>query len=214
MDNDCEYRFIPLGGPDGSTCEERSAGEGGPAVLTGYTAIYNIRTAIRGPGGKVFYEQFEPGAFNEAIAGGEVIFLARNHDLNQVLSNTGSGSVTFSSDEHGLRFEATLPDTTLVRDTITDVRHGNLTGMSVGMPTDSIVDTWDYPNRTIHKAGLREFSVVTIPAEGTTSVSARSLEGAQRAHEQYLKETNRYRLPQLRLALLKNQLKQKHYGYK
>lgn len=143
--------------------------------LVGYGAKYGIETDIGW-----FREKIKAGAFDEAIENDDVRAL-KNHDPNLLLGRTASGTLRLASNTVGLRFEIDMPDTTTGRDTVEEVRRGDLKGCSFSFTVAE--DKWTHyddgrpSERTIVKIGrLFDVGPVTFPAYESTSVGVRSLE--------------------------------------
>ncbi|MBX8942565.1 HK97 family phage prohead protease [Lysinibacillus sp. K60] len=164
--------------------QTRSQGDNESNVIEGYAAVFNSPTDIWG----MFTEIIAPGAFADAIASNDDIRALFNHDWNNVLGRTKSGTLRLSEDARGLKFEVDLPNTTLARDLSESLRRGDISQCSFGFVPTS--ETWDYepeiPVRTINTVELHEISVVSIPAYEDTEVSLRSKE-ANKSIEQRLK---------------------------
>lgn len=144
-------------------------GEQGESVIGGYAAVFNSPTEIGG----YFTEEIAPGAFARAIAENSDIRALFNHDWNNVLGRTKSGTLQLSEDERGLKFEVTLPNTSLGRDLKESMQRGDINQCSFGfIPTE---EQWDYnvepAKRTILEVELFEISVVSIPAYEDTEAS-------------------------------------------
>ncbi|MED4701619.1 HK97 family phage prohead protease [Lysinibacillus capsici] len=154
--------------------QTRSQGDSESNVIEGYAAVFNSPTNIWG----MFTEIIAPGAFADAIASNDDIRALFNHDWNNVLGRTKSGTLRLSEDARGLKFEVDLPNTTLARDLSESLRRGDISQCSFGFVPTS--ETWDYepeiPVRTINTVELHEISVVSIPAYEDTEVSLRSKE--------------------------------------
>jgi len=154
--------------------QTRSQGDSESNVIEGYAAVFNSPTDIWG----MFTEIIAPGAFADAIASNDDIRALFNHDWNNVLGRTKSGTLRLSEDVRGLKFEVDLPNTTLARDLSESLRRGDISQCSFGFVPTS--ETWDYepdiPVRTINTVELHEISVVSIPAYEDTEVSLRSKE--------------------------------------
>ena len=86
------------------------------------------------------------------------------HDKNNLLGNTKSGTLKLSSDSQGLKYEARLPD--FARDKKELIERGDLTGVSIGFFPEK--DKWNGTSRRIEKARLFEISLVDKPAHKTT----------------------------------------------
>ncbi|TDT94913.1 hypothetical protein DFO45_2671 [Azorhizobium sp. AG788] len=155
--------------------EVRAASTGRTAV--GYAAVFNSPTQI----GDWFIEEVAPGAFDDAVAGGDVRALF-DHNSARLLGRTTSGTLRLGQDAIGLAVEIDLPDTGDGRDVATLLERGDITGMSFGFMVTK--ETWDetgnIPKRTIQKVDLLEVSIVSFPAYADTSVALRSLEGRRK----------------------------------
>lgn len=154
---------------------ELRADDTGAKTLAGYAAKFNTPTGIA----DYFIEQIAPGAFSETIKGD--VRCLFNHQSDNVLGRTTSGTLRLWEDDVGLRFEVDLPDTTLGKDVGTLVERRDVNGMSFGFR--AVKQTWDDttepPSRTLEKVEISEISIVTFPAYPDTSVGLRSLEAAR-----------------------------------
>jgi len=138
-------------------------------VISGYASVFNSKTNI----GNFFEEVIAPGAFARSLSENGDIRALFNHDWNNVLGRTKSGTLRLEEDERGLKFEVELPNTTIARDLAESMRRGDINQCSFGFfPTE---ETWDYNSepavRTINEVELFEISVVSIPAYEDTEVS-------------------------------------------
>lgn len=178
----CEKQWSKdkAGAPDGS--ETRSfqgielrevEGDGGP-VISGYAAVFDKMSVDFGG----FRETIAPGAFTETLKSGNDVRSLVNHDSNQRLGRTSNGTVRISEDKRGLLFDIDPPNTTIGRDTVEDIRTGNLDGMSFMFRT--IDDKWETKDgselRTLLKVELLEGGPVAFPAYPDTTVALRSLD--------------------------------------
>lgn len=137
-------------------------------TLRGYAAVYNQPTTrqrdYRGT------ESISRGAF-DGLLEADVLAL-RDHDPTKILGRTASGTLTLSSDAHGLGFRLDLPDTELGRDTATLVARGDLRGMSFGAVVGAVERT---KGGVTHRSFKRlvDVSIVSVPAYEGTEVSLR-----------------------------------------
>lgn len=131
---------------------------------------------------KKFREKIQKGAFLSALARVEeenrCVDLLLEHDDRNLLASTSNGSLVLSEDEKGLKFEATLVDTTLGLDTYKMIRSNLIANMSFGFY--NAVDAWNKGEdgiyeRTIRDLDLVEVSIVKSPAYLASNVQARSL---------------------------------------
>lgn len=151
---------------------ELRADESGTKTLTGYAAVFHSPADIGG----YFTEQIAPGAFAETIKGD--VRCLFNHQSENVLGRTKSGTLRLWEDGKGLRFEVDLPDTVLGKDVGTLVKRGDVSGCSFNFRAtkQSWDDTVDPPLRTLEKLEIDEVSIVTFPAYSDTTVGIRSLD--------------------------------------
>jgi HK97 family phage prohead protease len=153
------------------------AGEG-EATIEGYAAVFNSKSEDMG-----FREIILPGAFDRALKEKHDVRALVNHDSNQILGRTKSGTLALSIDDHGLKAKITPPDTQVARDVLTSLRRGDLDGMSFAFIT--LTDDFRTQDgevvREISDLELVDVSVVAFPAYPATQVSARALEQAAAA---------------------------------
>ncbi|CAK1252006.1 HK97 family phage prohead protease [Fructobacillus fructosus] len=139
-------------------------------IISGYAVVFN--KASQNLGG--FVEYIEPNAF-DGVDMSDVVALY-DHDFANVLGRTSADTLKLTIDEQGLYFELNIPDTTVGRDVYTNIRAGNLQGMSFGFTVVS--DSWKNGSdgvaiRQVDSIGqLFEVSVVTMPAYQDTNVEA------------------------------------------
>ena len=144
--------------------------------IGGYASVYDAPShplTFRGiNGGKPFTERVARGAFDSSL--GSNISLLVGHDSRDLLANTKSGLLQLRSDQHGLAFEVTLPDTQRAKDVRQLVDAGVLSEMSFGFQV--IADSWVGNTRTLSQVALREVSIVENGAYPQTSAEARTLQ--------------------------------------
>jgi HK97 family phage prohead protease len=143
-------------------------------LFEGYASVFNSRSENLGG----FTEFVAPGAFTRSLKSRNDVKLLWNHDAGQVLGSTRAKTMTLVEDERGLKVSATLPNTSLGRDTAELIRTGIIDSMSFGF--NVIKDSWNAEGneRTLHSVRLFEVSVVAFPAYAATagSTSVRSVE--------------------------------------
>lgn len=160
----------------------------GTQVLTGYAAVYNRFSLPLREGGSAFREIIRPGAFDKILnrQRQDVVALL-NHDSNLILGRTSSGTLELSSDDKGLRYTVTPPDTQVGRDVLELVRRRDLRGSSFAFAVDeSKGASWSSDDqgavREIREVSLlADVSVVLTPAYPASSVAV-----AQRSYEAWL----------------------------
>ncbi|WP_297842906.1 HK97 family phage prohead protease [uncultured Roseibium sp.] len=174
--------------------------------VSGYAAVFNERADIGG----MFVEVIEPGAFTDAIARDDVVFLI-NHD-GLPLARTRSGTLTLEEDERGLRMETTLdPEDPDVKAIVGKMKRGDLDKMSFAFwpEIQEWDDAQDPPVRTIKQAQLYDVSIVTTPAYEGTEIALRSLEG----HRKQTQRQDNFSAARKRLRMKQNlELKARENG--
>lgn len=98
-----------------------------------------------------------------------------DHNFANVLGRVDSGTLKLNVDDHGLHFVLDIPDTTLGHDVYTNIKNGNLKGLSFRFTIANGGEAWKQingqPTRVISKiATMREISLVSVPAYDDTSV--------------------------------------------
>lgn len=168
----------------------RSSDDNGMTV-EGYAMLYD-QPSVPMP----FVEYIDRGALDNVDL--SKVLLLYGHDLNSVLARSDAENLQLRADDKGLWFRATLPDTTLGRDTYTNVANGNLKGCSVGFKIGD--DKWLQGNdgKVIHHIRsfdqLIEISITPIPAYTETSVDV------QRSLEAFMKGENKVKIDYDKLA--------------
>lgn len=160
--------------------EVREGRGGEPTMLGGYAAVFGQETVIS-QDGKQWRERIAPTAFDDVLERADVI-AAVNHDSKMVLGRARAGTLKLSVDRIGLRYDVKLPNTSLGRDTIENVRNGNYAGSSFkfeasrgGLRLEKPSRGLDLPLIVIERVDdLLDVGPVTRPAYGGTSVSVRS----------------------------------------
>ena len=162
------------------TIERRTASEGvelreegDTLTAIGYAATFNSLSQNLGG----FVERVAPATFRSTLQQADVRALF-NHEADHLLGRTSTGTLRLSEDDHGLRYEVDLPNTTLGRDVAELLRRGDISGSSFGFRT--ISDEWTesddgYPLRTLTEVALRDVGPVVFPAYTSTEASLRSL---------------------------------------
>jgi HK97 family phage prohead protease len=166
---------------DGGVAVETRAD--GRTVLSGYAVRYNTTSVDLGG----FRETILPGAFDKVLnrqRGRRDVVALFNHDANQLLGRTSSGTLELSSDDKGLRYSVVLPNTELGRTISELTARGDLRGSSFAFTVEQKGHSWapgedGVPRRSIREvSGLFDVSVVTHPAYSSSSaaVARRSME--------------------------------------
>lgn len=154
----------------------------GKSHLVGYAARFNRESLDLGG----FVERIKPGAFTEALKNSDVRAL-KNHDPNLLLGRASAKTLALTENSRGLKFDVKLPDTTVGRDTATEVDRGDITGCSFSFMVAEDEWTEDKDGRQVRTiVSVRElFDVgpVTFPAYPDTTVAARHLAAISKGFE-------------------------------
>ena len=118
----------------GHKVEFRANKDGGNGVAVGYGAVFNSLSENLGG----FREIIAPGAFDDVLNDDTRALI--NHDANQVLGRTKSGTLRLSVDDTGLRYEVDLPDTSYARDLSVLMERGDVDQSSFGFMVET--DSW------------------------------------------------------------------------
>lgn len=161
--------------------ELRAESQGDEMSIIGYAALFN--TTSRNLGG--FVERVAPGAFTRSLKDNADVKVTFNHDPNQVLGRTKSGTATVEQDERGLKFRCQLdPTNTMHRNLHASVKRGDIDECSFAFRAPKDGQTWeenaDGDNdimavRTLTDVDLVDVSAVTYPAYFGTKVDARAI---------------------------------------
>ena len=157
--------------------EVRAADEGKESrSIEGYAALYSEPTEIWPD----FWEQIEPGAFDEAdLTDVRCLF---NHGASAIVGRSKSGTLTLTLDDKGLKYRCDVANTTAGNDLLESVRRGDIDQSSFAFRVREAEWVENYNDqegvwlRKITKIEIvRDVSPVTYPAYEGTSVDARSL---------------------------------------
>ena len=143
-------------------------------TFSGYAAVFNQDSEPL-----PFTERILPGAFGRSLRSRNNVRMYMNHDSSMLLATTRAKTLRLAEDEHGLRVEADLPDTSVGRDLSVLMRRGDVDSMSFGFTVPKGGDRWseDGMTRELKQVRLFEVSVVTgFPAYTGTSAQVRSLD--------------------------------------
>jgi HK97 family phage prohead protease len=118
-----------------------------------------------------YREKISPGAF-QGVLDSDVRALL-NHDPNEVLGRTKSGTLRLFDEPKGLRFELDLPDSPLGQNMRSAVSRGDLDGASFRFEVGD--EAWDKDVRTVKTVKrLHDVTLATYPAYPSASVELRT----------------------------------------
>lgn len=199
--NEREYRDIDLGGMELRTLED------GQMVVEGYATKWN-EYLLWDDGEYRLFERFDPHAFDKCDLSD--IIMQLNHE-GRVYARGGNRTLTVTPDGTGLKMAAYLGGTQEGRKIFEEIQGGYLTKMSHGFRKGAekreVVENFDEKRIDIHRTILEvakeyDVSVVSLPANDATEISARSLsEGviAEVKQERLAEEARRRTIEQIKL---------------
>ena len=178
-----EYRTVTMGQLIIETDEEDDDEDEMPMRFRGYAAVFDSPSEPL-----PFVESIAPGAFKRSLASGREVRMFLNHNTDQVLGSTRSGTLVLKEDERGLWVENDLPPTSVGRDLSILMQRGDVHSMSFGFSIPRGGDSWseDGQSRELREVILHEVSVVTgFPAyPATIGASVRNVDDEQSEDEQ------------------------------
>jgi HK97 family phage prohead protease len=149
----------------------RAASTGEGRTISGTAAVYNAKSLDLGG----FREVILPGAFTKTLSEGGTKKAYWNHNSDQVLGSTKSGTLRLSEREEGLHFEIDPP--AWADHHLESIKRGDVDQMSFGFRT--VKDSWEHKDgevvRLLHEVQLFEISPVAMPAYPQTDAQARSI---------------------------------------
>jgi len=173
----------------------RAFEENGERYLEGYASVFEQRSKPIFENNRLFYEVIGRSAFDEALQREDLnVVLTFNHQRDKVIARTKSGTLQLSTDEIGLRFRATVPNTTLGNDIYELVSRGDLFENSFAFIVRKGDDEWTTDEqgnniRTINRiTKLYDVSVVVDGAYTNTDVFARDEDETEEQQEEKSEE--------------------------
>lgn len=158
----CEKRYINIK----KGVEIRAEEKDGERFVNGFIP-YNKRSVDMGWDAKLF-EILSPGCFNKTLADKTEVKAFHNHNDDEVLGNTKSGTLELTDTEKGLEIRCKFPNTTYANDLYEVIKRGDCTTMSFGMivvKEEFARETDEEVVRYIKEAALDEVSFgVAYPA--------------------------------------------------
>lgn len=177
----------------GSVELRMTEGQEWPEEVAGVAAVVNQRTDLYG-----FEEEIAPGAFDEALTGDVDIRALFNHDSNQILGRTKSGTAKVWVDEGGNLAYTFTPDkeNPVHVSVVRSIQRGDITQSSFAFTVQGSEwldsDKYGYMNvRRITKIKrLYDVSPVTYPAYQGTTVGSRDMDAIKAERDALIADRN------------------------
>lgn len=166
--------------------------ESGEQFIKGYGAVFNQRSRLIRENGKTFYEIILPGAFDKILKTTPNVIANVGHDDNKMLGRTRSGTLTLSVDEIGLHYKISVPNTALGRDTMEQIKRGDLDESSFKYGTLKNDISWGRAEDGIairyvkNISALWDVAIVRNGAFPNTDVALRQLAEFENSKENYI----------------------------
>lgn len=166
LKNDAEVRSMEL-----LNC--RALDEAESYIVEGYAARYEPYPLFRDESGDI-YEQFSKENFEKADKSD--IIMQYDHQ-GRVYARTSNGSLEVTPDDEGLHIKADLGRTESARQLYEEIKAGMVNKMSWRFSIPSDAYQYDKKTKTITYSRIGKIydvSAVSIPANDSTSISARN----------------------------------------
>lgn len=172
--NEREYRDINLGNMETRTLED------GQMVVEGYATTWD-EYLLWDDGDYRLFEKFDPAAFNSTDLSDVIMQL--NHE-GRVYARGSNKTLAIGPDEKGLHMAGYLGGTEEGRKIYEEIKGGYLTKMSHGFRVKKdkreVIEDRENGRIDVHRTILEvakeyDVSVVSLPANEATSISARNL---------------------------------------
>jgi HK97 family phage prohead protease len=129
-------------------------------TVHGYAAVYNVLSEDLGG----YKERIAPGAFSGVLDADVRALL--NHNPDEVLGRTRSGTLRLFDEAKGLRFELDLPDSPLGENMRSAISRGDIDGASFRFDVGQ--EAWDGDIRTVKTVkALHDVTVATVRVSGS-----------------------------------------------
>lgn len=162
--------------------------DGKPPRLTGYAIVFDTASLpLYSDENETIREVIAPEAVTRELLDRSDIVMTMFHDNSLILARSaaGKGTLSYSIDEHGVKFDFEPPETEDGKKAVELVKRGDIAGCSFAFSTDycdrqsverstAMQDGKRITTYTVRKIkGLYDFTLTPHPAYPATSVEAR-----------------------------------------
>lgn len=208
--------------PSGLRLREAGEGEEQSRVITGYAIMFNTPSEpLWSDETSEAREVIDPAAISEELLRGQDIKMTMFHDRQLILarSNKGEGTLSYSVDEKGVKFEFEAPNTADGDKAVELVKRGDISGCSFAYSTyyydsdfverqskvaDNGVNNITYRVKAITK--IYDFTLAADPYYPDTSVETRELADGLRGIEEAPKREEEKKREQEKEKKIKSQI--------
>jgi len=121
-------------------------------------------------------ERIKRGAFSQSLESGRDVMMLWNHELKYIFGRTKRGTLEISSEDDGIHFRNTPPESGWAKDLLPSIKRGDYSNMSFSFKDDvkprMTLEDGKYV-RNVSQATLYEISLVPYAVYETTSVGMR-----------------------------------------
>jgi uncharacterized protein len=167
--------------------------------IGGHAAVFNEWTTLYESASFLWRERLHANCFDRAIEDRHDVRALFNHEPNQILGRTTSGTLRLTTDARGLVDEIDPPssaDSPIAAHVLSAIRRGDVTGQSFAFrPTEIQTVERQEGQRVVYEETILDLTLydvgpVTYPAYPTTDVGVRS---RAETLEQFLADRERQR---------------------
>lgn len=160
--------------------ESRAFEENGKRYIEGYASVFEQKSKFINDFWGGYYEIIKTGAFDDVLREQNIdVIYTPNHNYDQVIARTVSGTLKLEVDSKGLKYRAEIPNISYANDIYESVKRGDIYESSFTFMVDSDGQNWTTDEsgvdmREIKRVkNLKEVASVTWGAYANTEVEAR-----------------------------------------
>jgi uncharacterized protein len=185
--------------------ECRAHEQDGKRYIEGYAIVYEQKSKLISEWGETFHEVIKRGAADKILADPKLdIIASANHNYDQVIGRTTSGTLKLVNDEKGLRYIIEVPNTTSGNDMYESVKRGDIYESSFTFRVSESGQRWSTGMEGVDQREIIEFDKIIEVAPVTWGAYANTAVNA-RGHKEF-KETQAKPVVESNIELFKQKL--------